>query len=222
MEPPGSSLFLWRSGVPRGLASAECYNRAMGAFDRLLEDIDTEERLGIIAEFPIGDVICAPGHRSLRVPAAVRDMADQILRSELDRILAEPILLGIFTDVRQGEVVLRSVDCLDGNHRLLAGLLSGRWQRVGDIPVDRLRARVNGWRARGTEPEPRWIPLEVAEASSLDPADWSVVPESWGARGPTAMIPGGVSGLDPAIPDEFRGIPMRDLLEEWKASSASG
>lgn len=194
----------------------------MGSLDALLEDIGTEDRLRIIAEFRIDDVICAPGHRSLRAPSAVDDIADRILRSELDEILAEPILLGIFTAMRQGVTVLRSVDCLDGNHRLLAGLLSGKWQRVGDIPIARLDARVNGWPAHATGPEPRWIPLEVAEASSLDRADWSVVPESWGAKGPTAMIPGWVSGLDPVIPHRFRGIPMRDLLEEWRASSSGG
>lgn len=194
----------------------------MDELGRLLEDIGTDERLRIVGEFPIGEIICAPGHRSLREPLAVRRMADLIRCADFTEILAEPILLGLFTAMRRDKVVLRSIDCLDGNHRLLAGLLSGRWQQVRDVPTTGLDARVNGWPAHGAGPEVRWIPLEVAEASTLDPAEWSVVPESWGAKGPTAMIPGGVSGLDQVIPERFRGIPMKALLEEWRASNAEG
>lgn len=190
----------------------------MDDLDRLLEDIGTEERLRVIGDFEIGEIICAPGHRSLRNPNAVKSMADQIRCFEFDEIFAEPILLGIFTTERNGQVALRSVDCLDGNHRLLAGLLSGKWRRIRDIPIAALDARVNGWPAHGDGPEVRWIPLEVAAASTLDSADWSVVPESWGAKGPTAMVPGWVSGLDPVIPERFQGIAMRVLLEEWASS----
>jgi hypothetical protein len=182
----------------------------------LLDDISTEERLRIVAEFEVAEIMCAPGHRSLRAPTAVQSIAEAISRSELDQVLAEPILLGIFVEENSGEVALRSVECLDGNHRLLAGLLSGAWQRIRDIPLHGLDVRVNGWPAHGTGSENRWVPLEVAQTSTLDPADWSEVPESWGAKGLTAQIPGWVSGRDPVIHEKFRSIPLGALLEEWR------
>lgn len=185
-------------------------------FRSLLEDIETPERIRAIADFAIAEVLCAPGHRSLRSPEAVASMADEIARGELDRVLAEPILLGLFTEERRGAVTLRAVECLDGNHRLLAGLLSGRWQRVGDIPIEALDARVNGWPAHGLGPEVRWIPLDVAKASRIAPSEWSEVPESWGAKGPTAQIPGWISGADEVIPETLRSVPMAELLAEWR------
>jgi len=194
---------------------------------RLLEDIGTEERLRTVAEFPIAEIRCAPGHRTLRDPEAVGIMADEIARGALDRILAEPILLGLFTEESllpepsEERVRLRAVECLDGNHRLLAGLLSGRWQRVGDIPIHALDARVNGWPAHALAAEVRWIPLEVAQASELDPSAWSQVPASWGAKGPTAQIPGWISGLDEVIPERFRSISIGALLDEWRKAQGA-
>jgi hypothetical protein len=61
----------------------------------LLNDISGEERLRIVADFEIAEIVCAPGHRSLRAPTAVESMAEKIGRSELEQILAEPILLGL-------------------------------------------------------------------------------------------------------------------------------
>ena len=152
----------------------------------------------------------------MREPTAVQSIALAISRSELEQVLAEPSLLGIFIEEVDDKVVLRSVECLDGNHRLLAGLLSGVWQRIRDIPLDGLDARVNGWPAHGTGSENRWVPLEVAQTSTLDPADWSEVPEICGAKGPTAQIPGWVSGRDSLIHEKFRSIPLGALLEEWR------
>lgn len=190
----------------------------MDELERLHDDIGTEERLRLVADFPIGEIVCAPGHRELRAPTAVAEMAERIGRSEWGDILAEPILLGIFTAEQSGRVRLRSIECLDGNHRLLGGLLAGAWRRIGDIPLRGLDARVNGWPPHGAGPEGRWIPLEVAQASGLDPSDWKEVPESWGPKGPTAEIPGWISGLDPMIPEQSRGIPLKLLLEEWRSS----
>jgi len=183
--------------------------------DHLHDDIGTTERLRLIADFPIEEMVCAPGHRSLRSPGAVEEIAERIRRGEIGDLLDEPILIGIFTIDRSGEVGLRCVECLDGHHRLLGGLLSGVWRSIGDIPRRGLDARVNGWPAHASGPEGRWIPLEVARASSLDAADWLEVPESWGAKGPTAQLPGGICGIDPVFPERFRGIPLRELVRRW-------
>jgi hypothetical protein len=188
----------------------------MDELARLHDDISTEERLRIVGDYEVAEILCAPGHRSLREPSAVQLMAEKIALGDLDQILSEPILVGIFTQEYSGGVQLRAVECLDGNHRLLAGLLCGAWRRIRDIPIHGLDARVNGWPARGAGCENRWIPLEVAEASSLARTDWSEVPSSWGAKGPTAQIPGGVCGQDAVIPNRFRSISLADLLEDWR------
>jgi len=177
-------------------------------------DIGTAERLSLVADFSIREMISAPGHRSLRNPDAVAKIADRIRQGDVAALLAEPILIGIFTEVRGERVALRGVECLDGHHRLLGGLLAGAWQRIGDLPPGALDARVNGWPAKGTGPEGRWIPLEVARSSSLSESDWFEVPAAWGAKGPTAQISGDISGWDESFPEHLRGIPLGALLAE--------
>jgi hypothetical protein len=187
----------------------------MGPLDRLHEDIGTSERFELIRDFRIGDIVSAPGHRELRNPPAVLEIARLVAAGELERVLAEPILLGIFTRVDSGEVVLRAIECLDGHHRLLGGLLAGAWRTVGDLPSASVDIRVNGWPAGGPGSEGRWIPLEVAEASTIPPGEWFEVPEEWGARGRTAQISGEISSIDPVFRDADRGVPLAELLDAW-------
>lgn len=180
-------------------------------FDRLHENITNAERLEVVGEFPIAEILTAPGHTVLRNPGAVTALAGDIARGDLDGLLQEPILLGIFTIVEAVAVRLRSVECLDGHHRLLAGLLSGAWKRIGDLPAGAVDTRVNGWRADGDEPEARWIPLDVVHRSSLRENDWSIVPPEWGAKGPTARISGAISSLDDVFAPADRGVRFADL-----------
>jgi hypothetical protein len=187
----------------------------MGAFDRLHQDIDSGERLALIRACPIAEIVSAPGHRQLRSPEAVRAIALQIERGAWAEVFRQPVLLGLFTREEHGAVLLRAVECLDGHHRLLAALLSGRWRTLGDLPAGALDLRVNGWPAGGFQSEGRWIPLEVAEASTLPRDAWFEVPEEWGAKGRTAQIPGSVSSLDPVFPESERGVPLGTLLRAW-------
>ena len=99
-------------------------------------------------------------------------------------------------------------------NRLLAGLLAGAFERVCHVPYRALDARVNGCRADSIDAEERWVPLEVARASSLDPADWREVPEREGAKGPTAGIPGRICSLDEVFAERHRGVPLRELVRE--------
>ncbi|MBI1188854.1 MAG: hypothetical protein GC206_16230 [Alphaproteobacteria bacterium] len=174
--------------------------------------ITNAQRIALIARYPLARVLSAPGHRTLRNPAAVDALADALRAGRLQPFLAEPILLGLFTMQEEGAVRLRAVECIDGHHRLLAGLKSGVWRVIRDIPEGAVDTRVNGWRADGEEAEPRWIPLEVAQRSTLPRDAWSVVPPQWGAKGPTAMIPGAVCGLDPVFAEQDRSVPLSDLL----------
>lgn len=175
--------------------------------------ISNARRIQVVNDYPLLRVITTPGHRALRNPASVEWIAQAIGDGQLEEVFAEPILIGIFTYLDNGSVRIRAIECLDGHHRLLAGLQSRAWCVIGDIPEAGLDTRVNGWRADGTQAEPRWIPLEVAQRSRLPKADWSIVPPEWGAKGPTAMIPGGVCGLDSVFSASDRSIPFQDLME---------
>ena len=180
-------------------------------FDRLHENITNAERLEVLGDFPIAEILTAPGHTVLRNPEAVTALAGDIARGDLHALLQEPILLGIFTRLDGDAVRLRSVECLDGHHRLLAGLLSGVWKRIGDLPAGAVDTRVNGWRDDGAEPEDRWIPLDVAHRSNLHEHDWAIVPPDWGAKGPTARISGAISSRDDVFAPVDRGVRFADL-----------
>lgn len=193
----------------------------MGTLDRLHENIGTAERLELIRDFRIEEIMSAPGHRELRSPSAVVAIAELISRGELDAVLREPILLGVFTSGRSGEVVVRSIECLDGHHRLLGGLLSDEWRTVGDIPMQSVDVRVNGWPAHGFGSEDRWIPLPSAEASAIPLEERSKVSEAAGAKGPTAQISGEISSLDPVFPESHQGVPLGQLLRALKDRDAT-
>ena len=47
----------------------------MPALNRLHEDIDNTERLNLIGEFPVAQIVSAPGHQALRNPDAVVELA---------------------------------------------------------------------------------------------------------------------------------------------------
>jgi len=180
----------------------------------LLGDTSTAERLFRVADCEIARILSAPGHRRLRHPEHVASLARRIAAGDLGGVLREPILLGIFVESEgPGAGRLRAIECLDGHHRLLAGQWAGAWQRLCDVPLRGLDARVNGRPAHAEEPEDRWIPLDVARASRLE---WAEVPPEWGAKGPTARIPGDVCGLDPRLPAEQRSVPLGRLLDELR------
>lgn len=186
-------------------------------FAKLHGDISNRERVEVLAEFRLEDVVTAPGHRALRGPLALKEMVGQLAAGRGDLCGDESILLGAFTRVdAMGAVSLASLECIDGNHRLAAGLLSGVWRTVGDLPADRVLVYVNGWRPGGIGPEPRWVPDEVARRSRLSPDRYSPVPESFGAKGATCQVPGELSSLDPVWAERDRGIPFRELVDRLR------
>lgn len=175
--------------------------------------ISNARRIAIVRDAPLAEVLSAPGHRTLRNPAAVAAIAEEMRAGRWRDPPGEPILIGIFTRVADdGAVTLRALECLDGHHRMLAGLKAGVWRTIGDIPANALDTRVNGWRADGTETEPRWIPLAVAQRSRLPASAWREVPPEWGAKGPTAMIPGDVCGADDVFAASDRSLTFAELL----------
>lgn len=103
------------------------------------------------------------------------------------------------------------IHCIDGAHRLVAGLHSERWLTVGDIPADMLDVWVEGWGAGDTRgPKPRWIPLEIAETAHL--CDWSDVSGHESARGKTAQVPGGMTNDSLRFASRHRGVRIEAVL----------
>ena len=184
----------------------------MGRYRWLHTDIPTSARLALIADFSIAEILSAPGHATLRQPASVIDLADALRAGKPVGPWDKPILIGIFTRPEGDDVALTSVECLDGHHRLLAGLAAGSWKLLGDIPLDWLDARVNGWPEHASGPEERWIPLKAAFSSTLSPDERPDVSDSPDARGPTARISGAISGSDPVFAERDRGVPLARLL----------
>jgi len=80
--------------------------------------------------------------------------------------------------------------------------------RVFGDDAFRVIIRVNGYNTEGVC-LPRWIPLAVAQATSLSYKNISGHPL---ARGPTAEIGGDISSSDSRIPDPYRGVAMNQLL----------
>ena len=190
----------------------------MGAFDLLLESCGNAQRLALIADIPLAEIVSAPAHRRLRNPGAVRELSSRLRAGDLGVVLQEPFLIGIFTHRRAGEVSLRAVECLDGHHRLLAGLLSGVWKRVADIPAEQMETRADGRPPDSLAPEDRWIPLEAARASTLSASEWCELPQGGQVRGATAVVSGELSSVDEVFAQEHRGIPLAELLRELERS----
>ncbi len=179
----------------------------------LHENISNEARINLLKAVYIADILSAPGHAQLREPQKVVLIADQIRNGNEVGFEDEPIVIGVFTDLISGSSVkVRSIEVLDGNHRLAGGLLSGKWKQIGNIPSSYLKILVNGWVAGGSGEQPRWIPLEVAEKSSIPKNEWFRVPDEWGAKGPTAQVSGRISSIDSVIPSQYRGVPMKEVL----------
>lgn len=177
------------------------------------QNISNDRRLSLISRVRIADIMSAPGHAELREPQKVPPIADFINKTGGAGFEKEPIVLGIFTDAGSGGTVsVRSIEVLDGNHRLAAGLYSGKWKVIGDIPKNYLKVVVNGWAAGGNQSDPRWIPLEVAEKSSIPRDKWFRVPDSWGPKAASAQIPGDIASIDSVIPSQYRGVPIKQVL----------
>jgi|GEM_PF-2074511 len=181
----------------------------------LHQNISNAQRIDVIRDVNIADVMSAPGHQYLRDPNKVLELADYIAKTGGKGFETEPIVINVFTNSAQdGSVVVRSVEVMDGNHRFAAGLLSGKWQKISDIPPEYLKVKVNGWSAGGGFSEPRWIPLDVAQKSSIPRQSWFRVPDSWeGVKGPTAQIPGDIASVDSVISAEYRGVQMGQVLK---------
>ena len=76
----------------------------------------------MLAHVRVAQIMSAPGHAALREPQKILELAEAIRSGREQGFRNEPILIGVFTDQVGATVKVRSVEVLDGNHRLVAGL----------------------------------------------------------------------------------------------------
>jgi hypothetical protein len=175
----------------------------MSRYNWLHTAISSPARLALVADTPLAEIISAPAHTKLRNPEAVLALAARIERGDDSVLGSEPILIGIFTSGPNHDVKLRSVECLDGHHRLVAALIARKWGVLGDAPLPLLDVRVNGWRENGVC-EDRWVPLHAAERARIPHSRVT----GGTARGETAAIAGDISALDSRFAADDRGVPL--------------
>jgi hypothetical protein len=94
------------------------------AADVLHRNITNDERLAAISSYRLPDIVSAPGHKHLRSPETARAIAQQFKQGET-LMADEPILLNVHTRSTDGHVEILSVQCQDGNHRVVASVLAG-------------------------------------------------------------------------------------------------
>lgn len=162
----------------------------------LHKNISNIERIKVIENIPVSELMSAPGHLALRKPEAVKAMAESIEQAADGGVSfvkgQDPIVLNVFTEKavsESGSAIYRikSIEVMDGNHRLAAGFhakfgdsfqrveagaLANKkdgspvWQFVRDIPKEALEVRVNGHKPNGRGVPVRWIPLKIFSGQS--------------------------------------------------------
>lgn len=185
---------------------------------RLHTNINNQERWEVIRQVPLDKTTSAPGHDYLRRPESVVSMGEQIAGSNDKGFQlfknADRIVLNVYTD---GNANVTAIEVLDGNHRFAAGLYAEKispgkgWATIGDIPTEFVEVRVNGFNTTGNK-QPRWIPLHIAEESSIPRDQWRFIPPEWGAKGPTAEIAGDIASTSSQFKAEHRGVSLLQVL----------
>lgn len=218
---------------------------------RLHENISNAERIQVIKNIPITEIVSAPGHLMLRKPDAVKAMAKAIENANDGGKSfvkgQEPIVLNVFTskvvdEAGKTNITIRSIEVMDGNHRLAAGVLArygdnfskieagarakvnGRrvWQNIGDIPEEVLQVRVNGLLAHGGGKPRRWIPATIFDGLSCsnnplcrkfrEGRNGHFLRIRDDRGGEAIEVSGGLSSLDDVIPDKYKGKTISEVL----------
>jgi len=176
-------------------------------------EMTNEERVNLIRDFPVRDIVSPPGHSVLRSRDAMLNMSAMFSGGDFQQLMSEPIVLNVFPEQTvDGLPGALSVQCVDGTHRLVAGLNANVWRAIGDIPSEILEVWIEGWAAgEASGPRPRWIPLNVARDSSI--SDWVDVSAHPKARGPSAQIPADIRNDSVRIPCRHRGVRIGTVLK---------
>lgn len=119
---------------------AETPLRLYGQLTTFAEWISDSERYRLLAEFPLDDLVVAPGHQFLRRPQQIPGLVDYLRQTRGGEFPNDPILLNITTGPG-GRVT--GVDVWNAHHRLVAYRRAG-FAKVGDLPRAFVKILVNG------------------------------------------------------------------------------
>ena len=250
-----------KAKAPYVSSSAYAFRPLVGAFATAtaatlhMATATIETRQQAIASVKVADVMSAAAHLDLRDPKKVFYFANQIKEAKdpgahtsseieatknLMREFAKaPIVINVFTETKNGAVVINSIECTDGNHRLAAGLVGGTWNSIGDIPTEMVDIRVNGSRTADHPPPSKaekdlhWLPERVADDPAFKGEFREISAEEYESRGNRTEVLGlneffrvpdryGASGksiaLRPEVPSvaksmgSNRGVPMWQVV----------
>jgi hypothetical protein len=184
-----------------------------GELPHELMKLTNNERVNLIQGFPVGDIVSPPGHLVLRSRDAMLSISKMISEDNSQSLTSETILLNIFPEqMKDGIPGSLTVHCVDGTHRLVAGLHAHKWLFVGDMPYEMVEVWIEGWAAGETSgPRLRWIPLNVVRDSCI--SDWVDVSRHPKARGPSAQIRADIANDSVRISKSHRGVRIETVLK---------
>ena len=118
-----------------------------------------------------------------------QDIVNQA-RAILKKFAEEPIQINVFIEEspqNSGTFRIAHVECVDGNHRLAAGLVSGKWGSVADIPPEFVEVRVNGERTSDRQKglaqrDIHWLPATIADEAAFKASFKEISIEEWNRR----------------------------------------
>lgn len=117
---------------------------------KIFESSSLKERFSVLQNFPVADIMAAPGHRILRNPAQIAALTESIKKNKVN-FSQDKILLNIITT---DDGTILSVDLWNAHHRLVAYLNANEKNphfTLGKIPEEYLEILVNSKRANGEQ-----------------------------------------------------------------------
>jgi cytidyltransferase-like protein len=108
-------------------------------------ELSDYERYQLLKDYPIADIVTAPGHRRLRDPQQIIGLTDYIRKTEAPDFSQDKIVLNIVTNNLDQ---IESIDLWNAHHRLVAYMESG-YKYIGDLRLENLDIFINGTRTSG-------------------------------------------------------------------------
>lgn len=151
--------------------------------------MDAAQKLDILKDYPIEDIVAAPGHRQLRNTKQVEGLTNYIKSTDGGDFSHDKILLNVVTDA---EGNIKSVDLWNAHHRLVAYLEAGK-KNIGSLKLNNVEVLVNGVHGKGE----KWGHyLSSGGVDLRKVSDFTPVPAGGDIRVGTISVDGGLSNFE--------------------------
>ena len=117
------------------------------------EESDFRYKYSVAKDFPIENIIAAPGHNTLRSESKINSLSKYILSEGGNNFGHDKLILNIITDNQKNII---DIDAWNGHHRLVAYLRAGK-KSISEIGHQNLTILVNG-NVRQWERWEHWLP----------------------------------------------------------------